>query len=191
MDEQIFKKAVFVTRQAFMSQQRPQWRETPVESRVNAYYALPRDGRDEFLHGLIVESPDTKLAWDSVNLIAENLLRGEESLPAELRKWIADVQSDQRKRRNEKRRPRPSKGGSRHANRDWVICGAIQYVGTLYDLPPTRNGAGPEECCAEGGSACDVVGQAAFGETAKAYKNVERIWEKRDPLLSYKIPKKV
>ena len=62
----------------------------PVETRFRGFQkVLPKRGRDEFLHGLIVESADGKLAWDSVKQIAEHLLRGEEPLPAELRKWIA------------------------------------------------------------------------------------------------------
>ena len=87
------------------------------------------------------------------------------------------------------RRAAADQRGSPEVNRVWVICGAIQYVGTLYNLPPTRNGKGPGECCAEGGSACDVVGRAIFGKHLKAYKNTERIWGKRDPLLSYSIRK--
>ena len=161
-----------------------------METRLRMFQkVLPKRGRDEFLHRLIVESADSKLAWESVKLIAENLLRGKEPLPAELRTWIADVLSDLHRQKKDKRRPRPSKGGSREANRDWVICGAIHHIGLRFGLPPTRNGAGPEECCAEGGSASDVVGRAAFDATLNAYKNTERIWGRRDSLLSYAIQK--
>ena len=83
--------------------------------------------------------------------------------------------------------PRPTTGGSPDANRDWVICGAIYHVGVRFGLDPTRNGAGPEACCAEAGSACDVVGYAFLGKANRGYKNTERIWSKRDPILSYSL----
>ena len=187
MDETRFQRLVAFTRQAFMSHHQPEWDEPPAETRLRVFAkVLPKRGRDEFLHGLIVESANSKHAWDSVKLIAESLLRGNEPLPVKLRQWIADVLADQYTPWRDKRRPRPTKGGSRDANRDWVICGAIHHVGLRFDLPPTRSGAAPDTCCAKGGSACDVVGGAVFGTTAKAaYKNTERIWGKRDPLLSY------
>ncbi len=184
MDEATFKRAVAITRQAFLS--RPEFEETPAETRVRVYRKiLTKRGRDDYLRGLIADSAHSKLAWDAVKLIAEDLLRDGEHLPPELAEWLADVLSDLGRPGKDKRRARPTKGGPPEANRDWIICGAIQYVGTLYDLPPTRNGDGPEKCCAEGGSACDVVGRAVFGATLKAYKNTERIWGKHDPLLSY------
>ena len=190
MDEAEFQRRVAYTHQAFLSQQHQQFGETPAETRVRIYHkVLPKRGRDDFLRSLIIESADSRLAWDSVKAIGESLLRDAEHLPAELANWVADVLADQDKPRKDRRRPRPTKGGSPEVNRVWVICGAIQYVGTLYNLPPTRNGKGPGECCAEGGSACDVVGRAIFGKHLKAYKNTERIWGKRDPLLSYSIRK--
>ena len=185
MDEGLFRRAIGTTRQAFLSPHQPQWNETPEESRARTYRDLPERGCDDYLRSLIAESAGDKLAWDSVKLIAETLLRDAKQLPDDLAEWVADVLTDIAKPRKDRRRPRPTKGGSSEANRDWVIRGAIQYVGTLYNLPPTRNGEGPGECCAEGGSACDVVGRAVFGKTIKAYKNTERIWGKRDPLLSY------
>ncbi len=184
MDEKTFERAVAVTRQQFLS--RPELREIRAETYARHYRkVLPKNGRDDFLRNLIVESAESKMAWDAVKLITEDLLRTKEPLPAELREWLADVLYDQQRPGKDKRQARPTKGGPPEANRDWIICGAIQYVGTLYDLPPTRNGGGPELCCAEGGSACDVVGRAVFGATLKAYKNTERIWGKHDPLLSY------
>ena len=186
MDEVEFKRLVAFTRQAFLWQRQPEFHETPAQTRARIYRkVLPVRGRNDFLHDLIAESGNNKTAWDSVKLIAEDLLRDAEQLPDALADWLADVLSDQGKPKKDQRRPRPAKGGSPDANRDWVICGAVNHVGMRFNLPPTRNGAGPEKCCAEGGSACDVVGRAIFGATLHAYKNVERIWAKRDPLLSY------
>ena len=190
MDEARFLRLVAFTREAFMSPPQWQWLESPAESRLRSFQALPERGRDEYLQGLIVESADNKLAWDSVKLIAENLLRGEKPLLVELRQWVADILSDQYKQTKDKCRPRPAEGGSSKANRDWVICGAIHHIGLRFDLPPTRNNAGPDKCCAAGGPACDVVGAAAFEADIITYKNTERIWGKRDPILSYSIRKK-
>ena len=61
----------------------------------------------------------------------------------------------------------------------------LHHIGIRFNLLPTRSGAAPAKCCAEGGSACDVVGLAFLGGSLKAYKNAERIWGNRDPLLSY------
>ena len=135
------------------------------------------------------ESAESKQAWDSVKLIAESLLRDGERLPAELSRWLADVLADHGKPKKKRRRPRPATGGSLDANRDWVICGAVHHVGLRFNLPPTRNGDGPEACCAEGGSACDVLGRAFLGNRRRGYKNTERIWGKRDPILSYTLTK--
>ena len=187
MDEATFKRAVAYAKQAYLS--RRELTETPVQTRVRVYRkVLPKRGRDEYLCGLIAESVRDKLAWDTVRQIAQELLRDGEDLHPELAAWIADVLADQQRPRGDKRRARPAKGGSDYANRDWMICGAIHGVGQPYDLPPTRNTSGPKQCCAEGGSACDVVGRAVFG-TSTAYRNTERIWAKRDPLLSYTKPK--
>ena len=186
MDEAEFQRRVAYTYSAFLSQHQHQFGETPAETRARIFRkVLPKRGRDDFLRDLIAESVNIKLAWDSVKLIAEDLLRDGEQLPDALAEWVADVLADIAKPRKDRRRPRPTKGGSPETNHYWVICGAIQYIGTLYNLPPTRNGGGPGECCAEGGSACDIVGRAVFGKHLQAYKNAERIWGKRDPLLSY------
>ena len=188
MDSTEFDRLVRFTKQAFLSRHQPEWDEPPTDTRVRVYRkVLPERGRDEFLRSLIAKSTDNKVAWDSVKAIGESLLRDADHLPDELAEWIADVLTDQRKPKKQQRRPRPTKGGSPEANHDWVICGAIHHIGVRFGLEPTRNGAGPPECCAEGGSACDVVGRAVFGRTVTAFKNTERIWNKRDPVLSYRI----
>ena len=190
MDETRFQRLVAFTRQSFMSQHQRNWDEDPAQTRLRMYEkVLPENGREEFLDRLIAESAKSKLAWNAVRLIAERSLREGKPMPAALNQWIADLLSDQYMPKKDKRRPRPSKDGSPEANRDWVICGAIHHVGLRFDLPPTRNHAGPNKCCAKGGSACDVVGAAAFGTSTKAYGNTERIWSKRDRLLSYSVPR--
>ena len=188
MDSAEFDRLVGFTRQAFGPRHQPEWNETPAETRARVYRkVLPERGRGEFLSRLMDESAESKQAWDSVKLIAESLLRYGERLPAELSRWLADVLADQGKPKTEQRRPRPTTGGSPDANRDWVICGAIYHVGVRFGLDPTRNGDGPEACCAEAGSACDVVGYAFLGKANRGYKNTERIWSKRDPILSYSL----
>ena len=186
MDEARFKGLVEFTRRNFMSSHQPQWAETAAETRARFYEkVLPERGRSDFLCDLVAESTSNKMAWDTVKLIAENLLRAGESLPAELREWLADVLSDIRGPKANQRCPRPTKGGSPEANRDWVFCMAVHHVGVRFNLPATRDGDVSAKCCAVGGSAVDVVGRALFGATVKGYKNSERIWANRDPILSY------
>lgn len=186
MDKETFDRAVAWTRQQFLSRHQPECNETPAETRAKVYLrVLPEGAREDFLRDLIAQSAESGNAWDAVKLIGENLLRDGECSPPGLAEWLADVLADHGKRKAEQRRPRPARDGSREANRDWVICGAINYIGQLYDLPPTRTAAKGEVCCAEGGSACDVVGRAVFGKSLRSYKNTERIWGRRDPLLSY------
>ena len=122
------------------------------------------------LDELIGGSEIRKEFWDTVNLIARRQLMGGNPLPAPLANWIKDVLSDQYAgRQKEKTRPRPDQG-PRHGVRDQNIRRAIENL-IARRFKATRSG-GPRDACAEGGSACDVVG-AAFG---LAYKNTERIW---------------
>ena len=186
MHEAEFQRLVEFTRQAFFSEHQPEFHETPVETRARVYLkVLPERGREDFLRDLIAQSAESANAWDSVKMIGEILLRDGEQPPPGLAEWLADVLADHGKPRKDKRRPRPAKDDSPDANRDWVICGAINHVGQRFNLSPTRNGAKADICCAEGGSACDVVGRVVFGKTLKSYKNTERIWGRRDPLLTY------
>ena len=76
MDEAEFQRRVAYTDQAFLSQHQQKFGETPAETRARIFRkVLPKRGRDDFLRDLIAESVNTKLAWDSVKLIAEDLLR--------------------------------------------------------------------------------------------------------------------
>ena len=179
MDEVTFDDYVKYVERSFFSEHQPLSTETPEVTRARMYRAvLPVRSRGEYLHELIAESATSKRAWDSVALIAQGLVQEGEPLPPELAEWVVDVLSDQ-STQGDRRRPRPTKGGNPEANRDWLICLAVSHIARTFGLAPTRPG-GPPKCCAEGGSACDVVGRAA----SKGYKNTERIWSKRDPLLS-------
>ena len=137
MDETRFQGLVAFTRQAFMSHHQPELDELPAETRLRVFAkVLPKRGRDEFLHGLIDESAKSKHAWDSVKLIAESLLRRNEPLPVELRQWIADVLADQYTP-SDKRRPRPTKGGSA-----CDVVGAAVFGTTRHRYRRRRTGPG-------------------------------------------------
>ena len=153
MDEQRFKALVEFTSRNFVTHQ-PESNETPGETRARHYRNLPESARGDFLRGLLAESDRDKWAWDAVKLIAEDV----EQLPR-----------------------RPRKGGT-DANRDWVFCMAVHHVGVRFHLLPTRNHGDPSKCCAEGDSACDVVGRAL---KVGSYVNAERIWLTHDRILSY------
>ena len=129
-----------------------------------------------FLDELLVGSEIRKECWDAVNLIARRQLRRGSSLPAALANWTKDVLADQSaERQKEKTRPRPAKG-SRDGVRDQNVRLAIENLiaRRSRQFKAMRSG-GPRDACAEGGSACDVVG-AAFGLN---YKNTERIWSSK------------
>ncbi|MXX70745.1 MAG: hypothetical protein F4106_09445 [Gemmatimonadetes bacterium] len=112
------------------------------------------------------------MAWDAVWQIACRYIGDGQSMPKPLRHWtiwrLAGLN----------RHPRGPKAGPRKRGRDLMIRFAIQEVCERFDLPPTRNDepAG-ESCCAAGGSACDVVGEAV----GLRFKNTVRIWNERDP----------
>ena len=122
-----------------------------------------------FLDELIAGSEQRKDYWDAVNLIARRQLRKGNALPTPLANWITDVLADQFVQQKKKTRPRPAKG-PRAVVHDQSVCLAMENL-TARGFKETRRGKEPRSC-AEGGSACDVVG-AAFGLN---YKNTERIW---------------
>ena len=118
------------------------------------------------------------MAWDGVNIIAQQLLRDGKPLPPELASWVADVLEDVLKA--EKKRPRgtTSRGQDPHATllRDNVIIHTVECL-LLRGFNATRStkktGNGPAgKASAAAGSACDAVGEA-FGMN---YKAVERVW---------------
>ncbi len=87
--------------------------------------------------------------------------------------------------RRKLRRPKPP-GAPAKTGRDRAFILAIEDVKDYYELPVTRSTPdGPSECCAAGGSACDVVGAALPGKIQGgrrrflSYSTVKGIWGKR------------
>lgn len=180
MDKARFNYLVEFTRHNFIDYKRGLW-ETPAKGWAYSYKILPERGdeRGKMLRNLIDDSKKTKLAWDSVSLIAQEHLREGSALPPELRDWVVDVLAE--------KRTRPTKGAQAMSGRDRMVSLAVVHLADRFGLKPTRNiekDKGDEEsqghCSAEGGSACDVVGKAV-GRVG--YKAVEQIWTNRDPLL--------
>ena len=141
------------------------------------------EARDVVLNHLISQSTDNASAWDSLSLIASDLLRAKECMSDELRKWLADVSSDLTKNEEDKKRPRPARRGrNKYVNtvRNEAIKVAAKRL-ISHGWQPTRHHEIDAEryflCCIEGGSATDVVGIAHYeltGEKLK-YKTVEGI----------------
>lgn len=79
------------------------------------------------------------------------------------------------------RRELPSRSPARTAGRNRAIILAIRNVMEVYRLPATRPNRAdvPRECCAAGGSACDVVGAALKGLVHLTYSRIKGIWAQR------------
>ena len=136
------------------------------------YKSLPSNSGQEFiLSNLISESKETKVAWDALDLIAQDLLREGKPLPPALAEWVADVLADQLVKKKEQRWPRPDKGAHRVAHRNGRLCILISELRYLFDFNATRRYDDPPE------SACDVVAAAMD----MPYKTVEKIWNGRSP----------
>ena len=111
MDEATFLSYVEFVRRRFVDYKRDLW-ETPAKGWAYEYKSLPEGACGGFLQGLITRSGETKLAWDSVSLIVQGLLREGDALPAELAEWVADVLEGKRPRDRlqeaaDQERPRP------------------------------------------------------------------------------------
>ena len=139
----------------------------PAKHWAHSYTILPAEAKGEFLHQLITESAKTKLAWDSISLIAQEGLRSDESLPGELANWVADVLDYQR--------PRPTTGGQGSSIRDRMFTLAVWDLKRRFRLLATSSSATDRKR-----SACDVVAAVANVDA----KTVEAAWNKRDPILS-------
>lgn len=148
---------------------------SPVETEVSVYKRGDASLQQSELSYLLAESQGIRMAWDSLNLIAQDWLREGKPLPPKLVEWVVEVLADQLVKKKEQRRPRPRGGAQRLRDRDIVLCLLVGELRCLCDLNATRNAGDPPV------SACDVVA-AAIG---RPYKTVERIWNKRDPDVNY------
>ena len=149
---------------------------SPVETNASVYESLNASLQESEISYLITESQEAQVAWDSLNQIAQDLLREGKLLPPELAEWVADVLADQwveEKRKKERRRRRPPKGARSQQNRDRQLCVLVSQLVCLFNLSAIRGYEDPPE------SACDVVA-AAMG---KSHKTVEKIWGNREPDL--------
>ena len=179
MDEDKFKDYVKWTRHYFATDPRSQ---VGFGGNLAAYIAVatsPFPAHD--IRQLLTASATNKHAWDALSLIAQKLLRNGEPLPDALATWVADVLGDQHLRPKDKQRPRPRTGGSPDALRNHIIWWAVRALWMKYDLLPTRSVNGLDDCCAEGGSGCDIVGAAlaAMNYKPTSYKNIEKVWRNR------------
>ena len=118
------------------------------------------------LETLIWCSEEIAVAWDSVSLVAERLLRENERLPPELARWVAD--------RLAGGCPRPTKRGpdpDTNLARDRGIVDAVQWL-VQSGFSATRSKNRGPHASFDGQSACDAVGAAAH----LSYSRVEGIW---------------
>lgn len=162
MDEQQFAKAV--RRARLYLEWSPYNGKTPGAAQAMALVDELNDD-DSLEMALIDYSRRERWAWDTVSAMVQATLRNPfQPMSLELAIWVADVLAG--------KSPRPRGKGKRLANRDLGIAETIVLLCRLYSLKPTRRIRGIPECCAEGGSACDLVGAAA----GMTYKAVERVW---------------
>ena len=122
---------------------------------------------DEITEELVETSETQAWAWDVLkNMVVRQMRRPQPDLPEIACSWTADMIDGIRRR--------PRKGRIRRPADYIVIADTVHVVKARFGVNRTRNGAGPSDCCAEGGSACDIVGSAQVGNK-RAYKTIERI----------------
>ena len=169
MDEATFQTVVGIARKT-IREETEFWGSTPAEGMALLYKRRSVETREVFLRDLIWCSVKIAAAWDSLKLIARDLLRGGESLPAELAEWLAGMLAE------EKLRPtRKGQDPDGQVLRNRAIMVAVRHL-TKLGINATRNIRQKDKhlphCCFEGGSACDAVGVAE----GMNYKAIERIW---------------
>ena len=179
-NEARFTELVHFVRRNHVDNRPGPWKD-PAKAREYTYRrVLPVQGRAEYLETLIADATRNKFVWDALKLIAEQHLR-DRDLPDMLSDWLAEMLAG--------RRNRPRKG-SRTELQQREMYLAVYHVVSRFGLLPTRRGSDSSNrdgmASAAGGSACDVVAYA-FNT---GYKNAERAWLNRDPILSYKKPEK-
>lgn len=130
-------------------------------------YAEKKGFSGDIIETLIEKSETKAWAWDILcDMVMREFYTGQPDLPENLCLWAADMTKGICARPR-KGRIRPSDGV--------VIADTVHIVRARFGVSPTRSGAGLSECCAEGGSACDIVGSAQIGKV-RAYKTIEEIW---------------
>ena len=146
-------------------------------------YCMNVEDRPALLSTGILASGRSAFVWDGLKELAREYLRRdplckrvahllapdqllEPQMPDLLRYWLDDVLSGKRKKPT--RRGRPLK-----TLRDDTIVYCIDRLAEATSLPRTR-GDTPKKCCAEGGSAADVVGVASGIDT---YDTIRGIWK--------------
>ena len=128
-----------------------------------------KDGTvDELMRRLVETSRTEAWAWDILNVMLIHRIRTNScsDLPFEVRYWAGHRLADVNRR--------PRKGRIRRPWENLAIVDAVYAVKAHFNLFATRGRSEFPESCAEGGSACDVVGQAQT--PSKNYKATEAIW---------------
>ena len=167
MDKETYEEAVCFARR--VRQLSPSY---GVDSSFKLEEALKRFAEKTGFSGDImeelVEMSETRAwAWDILcDMVVRRLKTGRPDLPEIVCRWAADT--------IRKTCSRPRKGRTRPSD-SIVIADTVHIVKARFGVKPTRNRPGLSNCCAEGGSACDIVGSAQVGNV-RAYKTIEAIW---------------
>ncbi len=167
MDKATYEEAVFFARRV-----RQLSRSYGGDSSIKFKEALERlaekKGFSDEIMEMLVETSETEAwAWDVLDSLVVRQMRTERPvLPGIVWIWAADSR--------DRTLRRPRKGRIRRPSDNIVIADTVHVVKARFGVNATRNGAGPSDCCAEGGSACDIVGSAQVGNK-RAYKTIERI----------------
>ena len=135
------------------------------------------DDRNVFIHELIMCSAKESEACKALQMIVFYHLRNETPLPQSLDLWTPRAAG-------EFRRELKSRRTDAYTNfvRDMAIVVVVLLLTGVEDIKAIRSIDGFSECGYEGGSACDVVGEALWDLSglplAKSlkYKRIEAIW---------------
>ena len=112
---------------------------------------------DDLMFEFVEESKEHAWAYDVLNsLVARKFRTRQLDLPGIVWDWAAD--------RLAGNLTQPPTGKITHPSHNIVIADTVHIVRARFGVNPTRNRPGFGECCAEGGSACDIVGAAQVGE---------------------------
>ena len=131
-------------------------------------FARSEGFEDDLMLRLVQESKQHSWAWDVLNSLVPRILRtGPRDMPEIVWQWAAD--------KMEGIVSQPRKGRLRRPVDCIAIVDTVHIVKARFGVSPTRNRPEFADCCAEGGSACDIVGSAQAGNL-RGYKAFEAIW---------------